>query len=555
MTPTNSLAEVLISKNLITATQWQEAVAVEEKSGRSAFEILLDKGWLQETQLSQSLSELSGLAFVDLDKYASDEHLVRVFPRESAEKYCMLPIFESASSVTVAMANPLDEEALTEAQRLFTSRVRPVVATPTQLKDRIQMEYQKNSVPDFIAPAPPDVNAEESPLVETEKVASLAPVIGLVDQLITKAVEMGASDIHIEPQAQRIACRYRVDGILQSMSPLPKEYDMAIISRIKIMANMDIAEKRLPQDGRLQTKAAGKAIDLRISSFPTLYGENLVLRILDRSRAMIKLEQLGMPPVFLDLFKGLIHLPHGMLLVTGPTGSGKTTTLYAGLNQINSLEKNIMTLEDPVEYEIERVRQSQVNVKAGLTFASGLRSIVRQDPDIIMIGEIRDFQTAEIAIHAALTGHLVLSTLHTNNAVSAAARLIDIGVEPFLISSALLGVLAQRLIRVLCPHCKQPYKPDPDLLEKLELPLDTQFYQEKGCVKCRNSGFSGRLGIFELFVLNDEIKGMINRKLPAHEIAAAAVKGGMRTLRDDGIAKLVEGTTSLSEVLRVTQDR
>jgi type II secretory ATPase GspE/PulE/Tfp pilus assembly ATPase PilB-like protein len=344
--------------------------------------------------------------------------------------------------------------------------------------------------------------------------------------------------------------------IMKDMPFLPKKYEAGIISRVKIMSNMDIAEKRLPQDGRIQSVVNGKNVDLRISTFPTINGENLVLRILDKSRSLIRMKELGMDEVTLAAFDQMIHRPHGIILITGPTGSGKTTTLYAVLSTINTTEKNIITMEDPVEYEIERVRQAQVNVKAGVTFAAGLRSMLRQDPDIIMIGEIRDHETAEIAIHAALTGHLVFSTLHTNDAVSATTRLIDMGVEPFLISSSLICVVAQRLVRVLCKECKEAYEPPKELLSELKMQYKEgmKFYREKGCPVCRSTGYSGRIGIYELFLPDEETKRLIDKKVTAGEIRAAAIAHGMKTLREDALDKLESGITSLSEILRATME-
>ncbi|MFH0935275.1 MAG: ATPase, T2SS/T4P/T4SS family [Candidatus Omnitrophota bacterium] len=553
MATTKRLGELLVTKKIITSEQLDSTLVEQQKTGEFIGQILVRKGYAAEKEVAQSLGEQLGLAYVDLKNYNLEPGITKNLPEEAAKKYLSLPLFKSASTVTMAMANPLDVNAIDELGKIMKLRIKPVFAAATLIKELLEKEYHPVDIfaatQDF-ALAGRDFSGEDS-----AKIASLAPVINIVDNLIAKAVEQNASDIHLEPEGKHFYCRYRIDGILHDIPQLPKMYEAGIISRIKILANMDIAERRLPQDGRLQTAVANKSIDLRISTFPTMHGENVVLRILDKSRSLIHMEELGMVSGTLKLFKEVIHKPHGIILVTGPTGSGKTTTLYAVLTEINSIEKNIVTMEDPIEYEIERVRQSQVNVKAGITFAAGLRSIVRQDPDIIMIGEIRDHETAEIAIHAALTGHLVFSTLHTNDAASAVARLIDMGIEPFLVSSSLICVVAQRLVRVLCPHCKEAYQPDKEALEQLKIPVDTkaQFYREKGCNKCRNTGYSGRLGIFEMFVPDEPIRTLIDKKAAASEIKEAAIRKGMETLREDGVKKVTQGITSLSELLRVTQ--
>ncbi len=557
--------EILTTKKLITLKQWEAALKEEQSNGRPVVAFIIDQGYAPEKDVAQALSEGLGLAYVDLEKYSFEDEIVKILPQEIARKCLSIPLFQGTNSMNVAMANPADETNLGLVQKTVKVRIRPVLALLSQIRNRIEEEYLKGpAVMDFSQIIDTkDLGPKGLADPDTMKIASLAPVVSLVDQMVAKAVEMGASDVHIEPQADKVGCRFRIDGVLQEMPVLPREYDAAMVSRIKIMGNLDIAEKRLPQDGRVQMQvsltgrqAGTKKVDLRISTFPTMHGENLVIRILDKTRSLIQLEELGMSSEILKVFDQLIHRPHGIILVTGPTGSGKTTTLYGVLNQINTVSKNIMTLEDPIEYEVERIRQSQVNVKAGLTFATGLRSIVRQDPDIIMIGEIRDRETAEIAIHAALTGHLVFSTLHTNNAASATARLIDMGVEPFLVSSALTCVVAQRLIRVLCPACKELYVLAPEMIEKLKIHLDPseKIFREKGCSQCRKTGYQGRIGIFEMLVPDDELGRMIDEKAAANDIAQMAVKKGMTTLRDDGIQKFQKGITSLAEVVRVTQE-
>ncbi|MEA1922985.1 MAG: GspE/PulE family protein [Pseudomonadota bacterium] len=386
--------------------------------------------------------------------------------------------------------------------------------------------------------------------------ASEAPIIKLVNQFLTKAVEEGASDIHIEPLAENLQVRFRVDGVLREHATPPKNVQASIISRVKIMARMDIAERRLPQDGRIRIKIAGKDIDLRVSCLPTVYGESVVMRILDRSNISFSLDTLGFPEAERRRFEEMIRLPYGIILVTGPTGSGKTTTLYAALNTINAIDKKIITIEDPVEYELDGINQVQVNSKAGLGFSNGLRSIVRQDPDVILIGEIRDRETADIAIQSALTGHLVFSTLHTNDAAGAVTRMVEIGVEDYLLSSSLVGIMAQRLVRVLCPACKEAFVPEPALVERLQLPFtiskEEPIYRPKGCKECSFSGFRGRVGIFELLPVTDAVRSLILESQSSLVLREHAVKNGMVLLREDGWAKVQAGITALEEVVRVS---
>jgi len=386
------------------------------------------------------------------------------------------------------------------------------------------------------------------------EIAEDAPIVKLVSLIIMQAVKDKASDVHIEPAEDKVLVRYRIDGILHEVQQIPKHLQSALASRVKVMARMDIAETRNPQDGRIQLKMENKDLDLRVSSFPTINGENLVLRILDKSSVLMGLAELGFAGKDLKNFDKLIRRPNGIILVTGPTGSGKTTTLYAALSTINSIEKNIITIEDPVEYEIPLIRQTQVNPKAGLTFANGLRSILRQDPDIIMVGEIRDKETAEIAIQASLTGHLVFSTLHTNDAPGALTRLIDMGIEPFLIASSITGILAQRLVRVICPKCKEKYTPSDEVIHDLGLKEKVELYRGKGCMHCKETGFSGRVGIFELLLMNETIKNMVTAKASSGDIKKNALASGMTTLYEDGIEKIKNGVTTAEEMLRVTEE-
>lgn len=537
------IGEHLANKGIITREQLEKALKEQKETGEFIGRILERRGYAGEEEIARGLSEQLGYAYVDLSQYSIEPQVLKLLTEKLCRGYLAIPIHRIGETLTVAMANPLDEKAIEDIRKCANLNVRPVFGAVSRIKEKIEQGYGLKKEADEL----------------TEGV-SLAPVVQIVDTLMNKAIEAGASDIHLEPQPEHFYCRLRIDGILRDYPELPKKYEPAIISRLKIMANMDIAEKRLPQDGRFRMAVAKKNIDLRVSTFPTINGENLVLRLLDRSKAFLELGQLGFSVQALEVFEKAILRPHGMILATGPTGSGKTTTLYAALNKVNTPEKNIMTLEDPVEYEIPRVRQSQVNIKAGLTFAGGLRSMVRQDPDIIMIGEIRDRETADIAIHAALTGHLVFSTLHTNDAATAATRLIDIGVEPFLAASSVSAILAQRLVRTLCPSCKKPYAPSREELEMLGEELKGEelkrgvFYKENGCKQCYGTGYSGRSGIFELLIPNDEIRELIGRKVSAALINEAARKSGMRTLRQDGALKVKEGLTTVTEVLRVTRE-
>lgn len=560
------LGQILIEQGIISAVQLEEALNEQRLTGRFFGEILVGRGITTEENIAKSLSEQLGFAYVDVASMDIEPTALKLVSKELCLKLTCIPIFISQNTLTVAMANALDVQAMDKLQETSSLRVRPVFACPSAIRKMLSKHFQEKdeakTPSSQEAKGTGDESATEQKIISFSELtsspiqaANIESVIERVNQIVKKGVELGASDIHLEPDKNKFGCRYRIDGILHQMDPIPFEEQAQVISRIKIMADMDIAERRLPQDGRFGMLVGNRNIDLRVSTFPSIYGENLVIRILDRSGKLIQLNELGFSKDNLETFIRLIHRPYGMILVTGPTGSGKSTTLYAALSEINSLQKNIITLEDPVEYELLNIRQSQINVKAGLTFASGLRSIVRQDPDIIMIGEIRDKETADISIHAALTGHLVLSTLHTNDAPSAAARLIDMGVEPFLVSSSVIGILAQRLIRTLCSHCRKKYTASEELLAQLNFKDSPKaFYKEVGCVQCKQYGYTGRAGIYEMLIPNENIRSLITRKASASMIAEEAVKSGMKTLRDAGLEKVVDGFTSVSELLRVTEE-
>ena len=581
MAEQDKIGEILINQGLITKEQLGPALDESDSGGESLIEVLAKQGVASQEELVRSLSESFGFAFVDLAGMPPEPAAIQALPEEICHRLQIVPLFLSQGTLTLAVLRPLDKEELQEIQTAAGLKVKPVFATPeaihkvlagqSQLSEADKSPAYGNNPAESVSLGyvqPPEgssaiigVNSDDQ-IASLKQAANLTSVVNMVDDIIAKGVKLGASDIHLEPERGSFNCRYRIDGVLYPASKIAQTDQAAVISRIKIMANLDIAEKRLPQDGRIQTFAVGRDIDLRISTFPSIYGENIVMRILDRSGGILTLKQLGFGGDILKQFASIIKRPYGIILVTGPTGSGKTTTLYAVLSEINTQDKNIITLEDPVEYEIPHVRQSQVNVKAGLTFASGLRSIVRQDPDVIMIGEIRDKETAEIAIHAALTGHLVFSTLHTNDAPSAATRLIDMGVEPFLVASSVIGFLSQRLVRLLCPECKEKAALSSDavvgakdfspLLRKL-IKSGQVFYKENGCKKCNQRGYLGRGGIFELLVPDDRIKELITQKASAAVLREQAVKLGMRSLADDGFIKVTSGLTSLSELLRVTE--
>ncbi len=546
------LGQILVDRGIINSVQLEGALAEQHATGRFFGEILVGRGETSEEEIARSLSEQLGFAYVDVAEITIEPKAVELVPKEVCQKLTVVPLFISQNMLTVAMANALDVSAVDRVQSLSGLRIRPVFACPSAIRTAVEKHYMKSE-------AKADRAGKAEQTSSLRQAASVASVVERVNQIIEQAIESGASDIHLEPERDKFNCRYRVDGILRNGPAIPFDEQAAVVSRIKIMADIDIAEKRLPQDGRMRIFLAGRDVDLRISTFPSIHGENLVIRILDRSSGLIHLSDLGFTKENLENFSHLIHRPYGMILVTGPTGSGKTTTLYAALSEINTTEKNIITLEDPVEYELPNVRQSQINVKAGLTFANGLRSIVRQDPDIIMIGEIRDAETADIAIHAALTGHLVFSTLHTNDAPSAVARLIDMGIEPFLVASSVIGILAQRLIRTLCPHCKEPYAPSAEVLGQLGVPSEIKkglknFYRENGCARCRKLGYAGRTGIYELLIPNDRVRSLVTQKASATVIRQEAMKSGMKSLRDSGREKVIKGSTSVSEILRVTED-
>jgi len=556
-----ALSESLVEQGIITQKDLEIAVAESEKTGESLRKTLVRLGLISEEDIIAFFEEQLSIPYVELGSYLIDSKVIKTIPEALARKYMVVPLFKTGDTITLAMADPLNVIALDDLRLKTSCAIEPVAASETDIKNAINQYYGTAGsidevIKSFETKAISITEEEEISLEKLHDMAEEAPIIKLVNLIIMQAIRDSASDIHIEPEEQELRVRTRIDGILHDMTAIPKHLQAAVISRTKIMSDLNIATKRIPQDGRFQIKIENSQIDVRISTFPTIYGENVVMRLLDTSSILLGLEQIGFSESNFEQFKSLITKPHGIILVTGPTGSGKTTTLYSALNTINTPDKNIITVEDPVEYRLKGIRQSQINPKAGLTFATGLRSILRQDPDIVMVGEIRDRETAEIAVQAALTGHLVFSTLHTNDAPGSLTRLIDMGVEPFLISSSIIGVVAQRLVRTICSGCKESYRPTENALEKLSLNIpkeEATFYRGKGCNICKNTGYKGRIGIFELMLMNDKIRDLILERTSSSVIKRAAEEAGMKTLRKDGLEKALKGITTIDEVMRVTQ--
>ena len=519
---------------------------------------------ISEDDLLRLLSEKLGFPYISLRKLHREPIVIENLSEKFLKQAKVLPLGLTDSTLSIAVSDPFDFYTL-EAVSLATGyNLEISLAREEEIVDAIERlsSSETGSMDKIIEDLDKDrrdisLDEEGGDVDHLKDMASEAPVIKLVNLVISRAIEVGASDIHFEPFEGSFMVRYRIDGILHEVESPPRRLQAAVTSRIKIMSKLNIAERRLPQDGRIRLRVMGKEIDFRVSTIPTLFGESVVMRILDRESVILDLTRLGFPQEELATFEELISRPHGIILVTGPTGSGKTTTLYSALNKINSPEKKIITVEDPVEYQLKGINQIQVKPSIGLTFAGALRSILRQDPDIIMIGEIRDAETAEIAIHSALTGHLVFSTLHTNDAAGAITRLMEMGMENFLISSSLIGILAQRLVRINCTHCLEPYNPEPGMLEQMGIPEDemgtVKIFQSRGCENCANTGYRGRVGIYEFLPITDEIRKLILEKADSNTIKEIGRRCGMKTLREAGWDKVRSGKTTISEVLRVTQ--
>ena len=573
-----SLGDFLVDRGIIHPDQLKKAYQEQKRGGERLEQTLVRLEYAQESQVLQGLADYFSLPFIDLNTYLIDEKVIKIIPEEMARRHTLIPLFKIGNTLTVAMVNPLNIFAMDEVRNKTKCDVEIAISTAEKIKRALDQYYGfsaaslENNLQEFVkgtkgGPSPQSIDyrktydlspAGKDPLPGP---ADDVPASRMFDVIMMQAIRDRASDIHLEPEEKALRVRFRIDGLLYEFLTLSKQLHPPLLSCIKILAEMDIAETRLPQDGNFNVKIEERSFEVRVSTFPTIYGENGVLRILDQNTALRKLEDLGFTDDMLARYKQLLLKPNGILLVTGPTGSGKTSTLYASLNLINSIEKNIITVEDPVEYRLGLIRQTQVNPKAGITFATGLRSILRQDPDVIMVGEIRDLETSEVAIQAALTGHLVLSTLHTNDAPEAVTRLLDIGVQPYLISSSVIGVLAQRLVRKLCPECKIPHpvdpQGDPGLLEVLnkfspgwKAPIT--LHRGKGCKNCKQSGYWGRMGIFEFFQVDERIKRLIAEKASTQQVRERAKEDlGMVSLREDGLYKALKGITTLEEVNRV----
>ena len=554
-----SAEQILLEKAVITKEQLDKAIDESKKKGMPVSKVMVRSGMVTEEAYVQAMSEAMDVPYVNLASYIIDTETVKLIPESMAQKHKAMPIFKIGNSLTIAMVDPKDIVAIDDLSRRAKCDIEAVFSTEGAILNAIDQYYKTaSSFNDVIRDIDKEKRLQESGIeFDSKKLAEIAeeaPVIKLVNMIIMQAVKDRASDIHIEPEENRLVIRFRIDGILHEAFSPPKHLEPALMSRIKVLSKMDIAEKRKPQDGRFNMKALDRDIDMRVSTFPTIYGENIVIRILDRGAVLLGLDKIGFASDTQKEFEKLIKYPHGIILVTGPTGSGKTTTLYSALSTIDSEEKNVITIEDPVEYHLGRIRQSQINPKAGLNFATGLRSILRQDPDIIMVGEIRDKETAEISVQAALTGHLVFSTLHTNDAAGALSRLIDMEIEPFLISSSIIGILAQRLVRKICDKCREEYIPSEDILKGLGINQKKGLFKGKGCSACKNTGYRGRIGIFELLVINDRIRKLIADKASSNVIKKIAIEAGMKTLRDDGLDKVLKGITTPEEVIKATQE-
>ncbi len=557
------LGELLIDRGKLDGATLERALRLQQESGEKLGALLVTLGVVAQRDVAEALSVQLGLPLVDAGSYPEFPILEeRVSPRFLRETRA-LPLREDEAEVALAMADPTDGYTIGAFEMVTGRAVRPMVAIPTELEAALERLYGsgKSAQSQLIGDVETRVDelAFDADVQQLKDLASEAPVIRLVSLLITNALEMRASDIHVEPFESRLSVRYRVDGVLHDVESPPKRLSAAVISRIKIMANLDIAERRLPQDGRIRLRVQGKEIDLRVSTVPTMHGESVVMRILDKGGVALDFHKLGFAEDTLKSFLDVLMQPHGILLVTGPTGSGKTTTLYTALDRLNQPDVKILTVEDPVEYQMVGINQIQVKPQIDLTFANALRSIVRQDPDVIMIGEVRDLETAQIAVQSALTGHLVLSTVHTNDAASTVNRLLDMGVEDYLLTSTVIGILAQRLVRKLCPQCKEPYRALPEIVEQLGLAKfgnggDITLHHAKGCHQCSQTGFMGRFCILEMLPISDPLRSLVMKHATSNELKAQAQREGMVSMYEDGMRKALAGLTTFEEVLRVTRE-
>ncbi len=567
----NKLIQELQKSNLLTEKQIEKAVEIQKKKGGNLGEILVSSDFISREDLMLILSQQLSIPPIDLNKYKITPSVVKLIPEKVAKQYKLIPLSILGNRITIAMSDPTNIFAIDDVKALTKYEIDLVIAVESDIDNAIAAYYGGSQDADIAKIIEQDHPVEELEIVDDEEKIDIsqvtaeskkAPIVKIVSMMLNEALNRRASDIHIEPQDKTLRVRFRIDGKLQEAFSLPKGNQNAVIARLKIMSVLDITETRMPQDGRFKIKYQDREIDFRVSVLPIAHGNKIVLRALDSSSLSVGLDKMGFLKEPLNNFTRALDMPYGMILITGPTGSGKSTTLYSILNKMNTVKKNIVTIEDPVEYHLDGITQVQANSEIGLNFASGLKSILRQSPDVVMVGEIRDFETADIAIKASLTGQLVLSTLHTNDAPSAVTRLVDMGVEPFLIASSVVMTAAQRLCRKLCPHCKQKYglnqkvvdrlKVAPDLIS--EIKKNKEVYGPKGCKKCNNTGYLGRMGTLETFIVDDNIRQMIIDRASADEIKKYAVKKGMSTLRENALIKFKNGLTSLEEVLRITTD-
>jgi type IV pilus assembly protein PilB len=554
------IGDILIDRGSITRDQLQQALAVQRENGLKLGEVLVSEGFISAEDLVDAISERLSVPRISLDNVFVDPDVLAILPLDLVKRHRLLPVFKIGDTLTVAMADPLDFIAVDEIRYLTKLKINRAVATYDTIAKAIEEHYSvKDSLEEALSDIAKQQESDLRPVVGSvtvdDAVAGEAPVIKYVNLLITQAVKDRSSDIHIEPEEDTVRLRYRINGLLKEEGTPPKSVQSALISRLKIMAGMDVSEQRVPQDGRFTFTSGQGPVDVRVSTLPTIHGEKVVLRLLDRRNLLLGINKLGFDPATQERFRSILHKPEGLILISGPTGSGKTSTLYAMLDELNSPEKNIITVEDPVEYNLPHINQVQTNEKVDLTFASCLRAILRQNPDIIMVGEIRDSETARMAVRSAMTGHLVLSTIHTNDAAGAVSRLLDMEVESFLLGSALLGVIAQRLVRVVCPTCQIDDPPPDEVMPRLELPANVTpaFVRGEGCPKCGDTGFQGRSGVFELLVVDDAVQRMILASASASEIKRYGVAHGMKTLHQHALEKALRGETTYREVLRITQ--
>lgn len=550
------LGDLLVSTGVISNEQLEKALELQKQTKQRLGDVLIENGFITEKNLIEALKIQLGIEFIDLTKVTLPVELAKYVPKNIAKRYCVVPVKVVADTLYLAMRDPLDFIAQEEVKTASRKRVIPMIATQRAVEQAIGRLYSGESTAKIVEQMKREVSATAEPTAvanNTQGEENSAPTIQFVNALIERAFDERASDIHIEPQADEMIVRMRIDGLLHQILTVPTDLKNMVVSRLKIMGNMDIAEHRIPQDGHTTVNVRGHVVDLRISTIPTVYGEKIVLRLLDKSSQSLSKTGLGFEGADLEKYNSLIKNTGGVILLVGPTGSGKSTTMCVMIQDLAREEVNIVTLEDPVEYYINGVNQCQINEKTGMTFASGLRSILRQDPDVIAVGEIRDSETAHIAIRAAITGHLVLSTLHTNDAVSAVARLRDMGLEPWLISGALRGVISQRLVRKICPHCKKPYRPALEEFETLGMNYDPNvvFYKGVGCPECRHTGYTGRRAALEILVINAKISHMIARNAESEEIAAAARENGFVTMRESCRDLVLRGITTVEEAARV----